>query len=171
MDSTDLAAPQFGQGGSGGVQVLPNQRGGGRQCEGVIFGHGVTRGIHAQVETRICAMGEFCGENRFDACVSFLESEYEVSIQSRVRHVRNKTKEIVDSMLVTFDVDTNSANMTDPTLYTYLVYRLRVWRRIDRIDKPGVFRSTRSHKQQNYDMKERVHPSHNPAFLISARKA
>ncbi len=24
-------------------------------------------------------------------------------------------------MLVTFDVDTNSLNMTDPTLYTYLV--------------------------------------------------
>ena len=42
-------------------------------------------------------------------------------IQSRVRHVRNKTKEINDSVLVTFDVDTNSANMTDPTLYTYLV--------------------------------------------------
>ncbi len=46
---------------------------------------------------------------------------YEVSIQSWVRHVRNKTKEIDDSVLVTLDVDTNSANMTDPTLYTYLV--------------------------------------------------
>ncbi len=43
---------------------------------------------------------------------------YEVRIQSRVCHVWNKTKEIDDSVLVTFDVDTNSANMTDPTLYT-----------------------------------------------------
>ncbi len=49
---------------------------------------------------------------------------YEVRVQSWVRHVRNKTKEIDDSVLVTFDVDTNSANMTDPTLYTYLVRAL-----------------------------------------------
>ncbi len=48
-------------------------------------------------------------------------TRYEVRIQSRVRHVRNKTIEIDDSVLVTFDVDTNSANMMDPTLYTYLV--------------------------------------------------
>ncbi len=42
---------------------------------------------------------------------------YEVRILSRVRHVRHETKEIDDSVLVTFDVDTNSANLTDPTLY------------------------------------------------------
>ncbi len=46
---------------------------------------------------------------------------YEVRIQSWVRHVWNTTKEIDDSVLVSFHVDTNSANMTDPTLYTYLV--------------------------------------------------
>ncbi len=51
------------------------------------------------------------------------QKKYKVRIQSRVRHVRNKTIEIDDSVLVTFDVDTNSANMMDPTLYTYLVRR------------------------------------------------
>ncbi len=56
-------------------------------------------------------------------CDQLQRATYEVRVQSWVRHVRNKTKEIGDSVSVTFVVDTNSANTTDPTLYTYLVLR------------------------------------------------
>ncbi len=70
-------------------------------------------------------------ERQFESCKEKMWATHErLTITTRYVYkvgsvmFGNKTKETDDSVSVTFVVDTNSANTTDPTLYTYLVYCL-----------------------------------------------